>query len=282
MRLIVNADDYGLTEGVSAGIRQAHDDGIVTSTTVMMNCLSAADAIAAAKAECPALGLGVHLVLTAGAPLRPARSVRSLVTAQGCFVRLNKWRDDLFDTIDPIHLADEWRAQADAFMAAAGRRPTHLDSHHHIAYHHPKLLEVMLDLAAALGIPVRHPVGLADESRRLGAGDKDSVAATAHLAERMAQVGHPAGLVSNMLDLAAVTALAETLPPDGTAEAMCHPGRYDADLRQISSYGRDRETELAKLCDPALKAALAAAGIELVDFSTFSDPAPPTGTHGRP
>lgn len=274
MRLIVNADDYGLTDGVSAGIRQAHVDGIVTSTTAMMNCLPAAKAIRVARDECPRLGLGLHLVLTAGAPVRAAASVRSLVASTGCFVRLNRWRPEHFEAIDSRHLADEWRAQADAFVAAAGRTPTHLDSHHHIAYHHPKLLAVMLDLAEQMGVPVRNPVGLAGLEKELGAGDRASATATAQLAGRMAGVGHPAGLVSHNLTADSVDALARALTERGIIEAMCHPGRYDGDLRQVSSYGRDREAELAELCDPALKSALAELGVVLVDFAALANPAP--------
>lgn len=269
-RLIVNADDYGLTDGVSAGIRQAHHDGIVTSTTAMMNCLPAPTALRLARAECPRLGLGLHLVLTAGAPVRPAASVRSLVASNGCFVHLSKWRAELFDAFAPVHLADEWRAQADAFVAAAGRRPTHLDSHHHIAYHHPGLLAVMLDLAEELAVPVRYPVGLAGHEKRLGAGDPASAAATAELAARMARIGHPAGLVSHPLTAAMIPDLARVLADGDIVEAMCHPGRHDGELRQVSSYGRAREGELAALCDPGVKAALADAGIALVDFTALA------------
>ena len=74
-RLIVNADDYGRTRGVSAGIREAHLHGIVTSTTAMMNFPGVQADLARACDDCPQLGLGVHLVLTAGRPLRPAENV---------------------------------------------------------------------------------------------------------------------------------------------------------------------------------------------------------------
>lgn len=210
-RLIVNADDYGLTEGVSEGIRAAHREGVVTSTTVMVNCVPAAEAVQAARAECPALGLGVHLVLTAGAPIRPARSVRSLVASNGCFIHLDKWTPQRFATVDAVQLKDEWRAQIDAFMTLAGKAPTHLDSHHHISYRHPGLLAVMLDLAAEMGVPVRHPVGFAQFRRELGDGDQASVPATTELAERMAEIGHPAGLISHLLIPTDVPALSVAL-----------------------------------------------------------------------
>ena len=70
-RLIVNADDFGRTHQVSDGILSAHCDGIVTSTTVMMSMPGAARDLTRALAEAPKLGLGVHLVFTAGRPLLP-------------------------------------------------------------------------------------------------------------------------------------------------------------------------------------------------------------------
>ena len=68
-RLIVNADDYGHSPGICLGIREAHLQGIVTSTSAMMNRpLTAAELTVAARA-CPNLGIGVHLVLTTGKPV---------------------------------------------------------------------------------------------------------------------------------------------------------------------------------------------------------------------
>lgn len=71
-KLIINADDYGHTRSVSLGIRQAHLQGIVTSTTAMMNYPGADDDLRDSVKECPRLGLGLHLVLTSGCPVLPA------------------------------------------------------------------------------------------------------------------------------------------------------------------------------------------------------------------
>jgi len=83
--LIVNADDYGLTSGVSQGIRRAFLEGILTSTTAMMNQPSVRIELPKALKQCFGLGLGVHLTLTAGAPLLPAEKISSLVNANGTF-----------------------------------------------------------------------------------------------------------------------------------------------------------------------------------------------------
>ncbi|CAA7612941.1 carbohydrate deacetylase [Magnetospirillum sp. UT-4] len=270
--LIVNADDYGLTAGVSAGIRQAHAAGHVTSTTAMINFPPARAELARARQESPSLGLGLHLVASAGGPVRPAARVASLLRPDGSFARLNDWSGARWDAIDIDQLRDEWRAQADEFMAAAGQAPDHLDSHHHLSYGHPKPLAVMLDLAAELGVPVRDPRGLKGGEAQLGLGDPASAAAINALAESWAAIPHPAGLVSNRLGSGRTVgdALVRLLPEGAVVEAMCHPGRCDDALRAVSSYCDARAAELDDLTRPGLAATLAARGIQLATFAALS------------
>src|SRR5512134_2504252 len=85
-QLIVNADDFGRTRGVSAGILRAHQEGIVTSTTAMMNMSGVAADLHLAQTEAPRLGLGVHLNFTAGRPLLPPEWCASLVDEHGHFL----------------------------------------------------------------------------------------------------------------------------------------------------------------------------------------------------
>src|SRR5271157_4057137 len=82
MQLIVNADDFGLTEEVSIGIVDAHVHGIVTSATIMANG-AAFDAAVSISRHVPRLGIGVHLNLTSGEPVAPARNIPSLVDRNG-------------------------------------------------------------------------------------------------------------------------------------------------------------------------------------------------------
>ncbi|MDZ4769998.1 MAG: ChbG/HpnK family deacetylase, partial [Chloroflexota bacterium] len=158
LTLIVNADDYGLSPAVSAGIRKAHQDGIVTSTTVMITTPGAADAIRIAQRETPALGLGLHLTLAgmAAAPVTPADQVRSLVRADGLFYDKPEWSARASD-FDADEVAREIEAQFAAFMSAAGCPPTHLDSHYHAAYRLPAALETMYTLAHEYELPIRDP-----------------------------------------------------------------------------------------------------------------------------
>jgi predicted glycoside hydrolase/deacetylase ChbG (UPF0249 family) len=150
--LIVNADDYGLTEQVSKGILRAHHDGIVTSTS----CLALAPGFASAgkwlldEAE---LGVGVHLA-TVGEdpPLLSAAEVPTLVDRHGNLP--SSWRVFLARAtagrIDPADLAREFRAQLEA-VRSLGLDVTHLDTHQHL-HLWPLVREVVLELAVEAGI----------------------------------------------------------------------------------------------------------------------------------
>ena len=84
-KLIVNADDYGLTKLVCSGIRSAHINGIVTSTTAMMNMPGVEEDLEASLRQCPDMGIGIHLVLTTGEPLAAKEKVLSLIDETGSF-----------------------------------------------------------------------------------------------------------------------------------------------------------------------------------------------------
>jgi predicted glycoside hydrolase/deacetylase ChbG (UPF0249 family) len=155
-RLIVNADDYGRTTDVSRGVRQAHLHGIVNSTTCMMNMPTIVEDIQFALTETPDLGLGVHLVLTAGRPLSPPDEVDTLTDPRGWFPTPDGLLSRL-EQIDPTQAQAEWRTQIEAFIVASGRQPTHLDSHHHSSYFCEPLMRAMLELASEYDCAIRQP-----------------------------------------------------------------------------------------------------------------------------
>ena len=238
----MNADDFGLTRGVSAGILAAHRHGIVTSTTVLVT--ADVDRIQLGEARDSGLGLGLHMNLTLGKPLTRGRS---LADGRGNFVR------------DPRHAAAgadarEVRAEAEAqierFEALVGRPPTHIDTHHHVGLH-PPVRDVVLDVARALGVAVRSQDAAA-RSRARSAG----LRTTDHF---FGESG-PDAYWSAGRTLAHLRAL-----PPGVSEFMCHPGRFDEDLG-YSRYGRQREVEMTGLGTAGARAAAAALGIELRHF----------------
>lgn len=262
-RLIVNADDYGLTPEVSRGIREAHLHGIVTSTTCMMNLPATAAEIDEALAQTPQLGLGVHLVLTAGRPISAPETIPSLCAEDGRFYTLSPLQNRL-TAIDPADVEREWRAQIAAFIATAGRPPTHLDSHHHSSYFTPDLFQLVLRLARELGCGFRLPDGAPVGTPLRALLNDDTPPHTDTLYT---------GFYAEGATAEALTAWIDALP-DGAHELMTHPGYCDAELESISSYARPRDRERALLTDHVVRAKLRAQNIGLITFADLRPRSP--------
>ena len=147
-KLIVNADDFGLSEGVCLGILKAHRDGILTSTTCMMNMENIEKYLEMTKAY-PNLGLGVHLNITVGKPLTKV----SFIDEKGNFKSRDTYKNREAIVLQE-ELYQEWKAQIEKFVKITGHKPTHLDSHHHV-----HLLKsnrnVVLKLAHEYDLPIR-------------------------------------------------------------------------------------------------------------------------------
>lgn len=247
--LLIHADDFGLTEGVTRGILRAMQEGIVTATSAMV-----CDPLhfGRVKTHCSGLEsrIGLHLQLTDGRPVLTSAEVPSLVDESGCFAR---HRDQL-RVIDCDELFMEWRAQLARFRTL-GFEPSHLDTHHSV-HVLPAVLEVYKQLARETDLPVRGSEnGLNSELRRCG-----FMATTryAFLTETMYR--SPAALrrtlaVYRRLDLG-----------DGDSlELGCHPGFADAELAAKSRYVEPRVVELELLCSAELRRDLDELGYELAE-----------------
>jgi chitin disaccharide deacetylase len=136
-RLVVNADDFGRSPAINAGVVQAHVHGIVTSASLMVRHAAAMDAAAAAR-DHPALGLGLHLDLAE-------------------WERVDgQWRAtySVVDTGNRSAVALEVELQLERFRSLVGAEPTHLDSHQHVHRDEP-VRSVAMEAAASVGIPLR-------------------------------------------------------------------------------------------------------------------------------
>ena len=242
--LIVNADDFGLTPGVSRGILDTHERGIVTSTTAIVTRPIRGDLVDRAR-QC-GIGLGLHVNLTLGAPLTGGRS---LVAADGSFVRDARQAAARAAAPD---VEREVEAQIERFHKIFGRAPTHLDTHHHVGLHSP-VREVVLRQAAKLAIPVRSQNAAARAAAR-GVG----LRTPAHFFGDAGAVAYwsPPRTLGHL----------RRLPP-GVSEFMTHPGYFDDDLA-YSRYGRQRETEMIGL-GVAARTTVEALGVRLCDFRVF-------------
>jgi predicted glycoside hydrolase/deacetylase ChbG (UPF0249 family) len=244
-RLIVNADDFGLTRGVSRGILEAGASGIVTSTTLIVNRPLEPALVDELKAS--ELGVGLHMNLTLGAPVANPKRVPSLVGAEGTFVRDAR---EAAKRASKDEARIELGTQIDEFRKIMGRFPTHLDTHHHIGRHEP-ILELVLDFARAIKVPVRsQDDGVRAAARRLTLRTPDHF---------MGESGRdPYWSAERVLEHLASL-------PGGVTEFMTHPGHFDDDLA-YSRYGKQRETELAGLTDPRAREAVAQEAIRLAHF----------------
>jgi predicted glycoside hydrolase/deacetylase ChbG (UPF0249 family) len=274
-KLIVNADDYGHTPGVSGGIRQAHLNGIVTSTSVMMNRPAAPLELEKAARLCPHLGIGLHLVLTTGHPVLPAEELPSLTQPDGSFYKLAGFIRNITH-IELNQVFAEWHAQVEKFFKITGHAPDHLDSHHHSSYFTPDLLEGMLRLAEELNCPIRKPFGESSADP----GDYLPAELAGQYVSQFADLiceYHPRttnNFVGDFYDADAtkenLLKLLEKISSDkrtASWEIMCHPALVDDELRAATTYNEPRARELEILQNAEVKAYIKSAGIKLINFS---------------
>lgn len=281
-QLIVNADDFGHSLGVSRGIIRAHREGIVTSTSVMINMPAAAASIALAKAEAPRLGLGLHLNITSGPPVSPPEAIPDLLKHDGHFRPHEEVIVDL-PTLDMRQVERELRAQIARFEELVGCKPDHLDSHHHITYLSPPMAALMVQLARELEVPIRRPLpGGPDEVAR-GAdmlidilGPTTSRAYAEEMVETLLSFVRRSGVTTPdhfIGDFYAERAILGELllmlldVPEGVTELMCHPGEVDDELRATSSYVEKREDELRWLTHPSARELIRSEFIQLITFA---------------
>jgi predicted glycoside hydrolase/deacetylase ChbG (UPF0249 family) len=228
--LIVNADDFGLSPGVNEGVARAHEEGILTSASLMVRFPAAAAAVEYARTA-PRLSLGLH-------------------------VDLGEWvfRDGDWQTVyevvsldDPDAVVDEVGRQIETFRRLTGRDPSHIDSHQHV-HNWPSAVRSFNTLARALGVPLRHYTkGVAYCGDLYG----------------QATDGTP---IPDAITPQALIGIIESLRP-GTTELACHPG-LGGDSGSI--YDREREQEVEILCDPSVRAAIEREQVTLRSFADLS------------
>ncbi len=290
-RLIVNADDFGLTEKINQAIINAHSCGLISSTSLLANG-EAFDSALALSRQAPRLGIGVHLNLTEGMPLAPVSSIPSLVNAQGCFARkpAELWRAMIMGRVKTAEIEKELRAQIERALAA-GIAVTHLDSHKHV-HALPALGRMCIRLARQHGIAAvrcvaeswsalhyllrRFPQAKAVILRqRLNSWALGAISRGWKRQLRRAGIAsteHFYGVTcTGFLDAELLREILRHLP-EGTSELMCHPGFVDQALRRTPTrLLEQRETEYRALTQPEIKLLAKDLGVELISYGDLAN-----------
>ena len=230
MKLVINADDFGYTPAVSAGIVEGVRQGIIRSTTVLCNMPDLETTRELAR-TCPKLRLGVHLTLTLGTSLTGGAS---FTDAEGRFLSR---ADIVSQPLDEHEVYTEWKAQIDRFIDVFNTQPTHLDSHHSVHDMNEAMLRITQKLAQEYELPVRRRSAYRFVTGFFG----------------------PSATRETLIQI-----LSEHLNED--IEIMTHPGFCDLKLYRESSYNWQRLQELDVLCSSEVQSFISKQGIDLAHY----------------
>lgn len=244
-KLIINADDFGLSKGVNHGIVDCYRYGLCKSTTLMVNMPAARHAANLAK-EVPGLQVGLHLNISAGSALTQGNSIQ---TSEHQFQKLSAWEQPFVEA----EVYAEFRAQFQLFIDLMGKRPTHFDSHLLVSDVDPIVRKVALRLAHEEQLPLRNAkVEKIPEVRFLW---YKNVGVAYH-----EQIG-----------LSYLYEAIDEIKKHEFVEVMVHPAYLDSYLMKHSSWNVMRLKDFDDVVSDELKRFLEEQGIEVIDYSQIMD-----------
>ncbi len=284
-RLIVNADDFGLTDGINRAVRDLHRLAALTSTTLMAAAPQFREAVEISQQQ-KLLGVGCHIVLVDGTPVADPTTIPTLLDASskrsgephfrptlGEFVR-----ELYLGRIDSTHIEREAIAQIQR-LQQAGVAVTHVDTHKH-THMFPRVLTAVMRAAQACNVrTIRNPfepswsvaatpgAGLVRTWEvRLLRAFRHSFWKLVRKHEFTTADGSVGVAATGTLNARSLQSLLDCLP-DGTFELICHPAYLDDELMATRTRLRQsRQVELAAL--QALPSVLGGLGfpVQLIDF----------------
>ena len=284
--LIINGDDLGLTKAVTDGIFQAHENGLLTSTSLMVN-QPATEFAVRQLARYPNLGVGIHLNLCQGRPVLPSQVVPSLVGSDGRFLAPKDMQARLMTLrVSRKEIEAEYRAQIRR-AREMGVVPTHADSHHHMHLFFTAVAPFRRALEAEgirwiracrirqwprptrVGGPHSGPtlrrLGVLAYMEFLSSGPFRIFSSPDYRIEtRRAAVPWS---VDSMIK--AWAGAFQSLEENGIFELVCHPGISDPESRKADRIHDKRVCELALLTAPGFKQLPAQYGITLTSYARF-------------
>jgi chitin disaccharide deacetylase len=224
--VILNADDFGYDPAVTRGIVKAMREGVVSSTTMMVNTPHSADA----AHDCAGLSIGLHF---------------NVMRFHSISRKHFEFQESEISKHSVRFLSEELEAQFDELRSLIGRDPTHIDVHKH-AHQHENVLEALVNCATRAHLKVR------SIDDRMRARFKNSQLRTndAFLGDAGTNAFWTLSEFENQL---------KKIPPNGVTELMCHPGYAPSHV--ASGYSAQREVEMATLSSTQAKELMSLLGV---------------------
>ena len=247
-RLIINADDFGLTSGINRAIIELNRANVLTSATLMAAGPAFADAVTLARSQ-STLGVGCHIVLTDGVPVSPLDNIPTLLGPDG-----KSFRASLLDFVRALLRGQirEEEVEREAFaqiqrLQKAGVNVTHADTHKH-THLFPGVARPLLRAMERCSVTaIRNPFEPSFTHRVMHAGltrylqisllnslrpqfQRHPQIAEGRIVTTDGTVGVSA---TGNLNQETLTQILTALPNEGTFELVCHPGYNDHDLERV-------------------------------------------------
>lgn len=258
-RVVINGDDFGLSDGVCRAIVELLEASAISNTTIMVAAEGAVDRSRRWGIRDLRGVAGVHLQLSGGRPVSPPKDVPSLVDGNGAF----RPRDQIVEP-DPREVMVEWRRQIEFASELLGGKPTHLDSHQG-AHRLPGCFDVYLELASEFGLAVRGAPTLDYAEKMARAGVKGTSIINREWTGRSLGLS---GLKKAIVDTAG------KVGHDAVIEIVSHPAYVDDYLLRSSSLNRPREQDKSDLLALAQERWLEQNGYQLVAFPDLTPRGP--------
>lgn len=234
-RLVIVADDFGLSSGVNKGIIESIKNGVVTEPSLMVWSLGTKEAIDTIKK----IGygqLGIHITL-------------NNFIETGKYLHLADY-EDLLNNTSEKDLREMVLAELEEFERSVGKKPTHITSHQHV-HTHPKLKACIAEYGGNNGIPVR----------KVNSSEMGKVKATDYIFSHI-KGSYQEAFDGFLNDLA-------TVEEDKTVEIFLHPGYVDEIMSKYSSLTNDRERDLKLVTDVEFKIRIEKLGFQICNYSNI-------------
>lgn len=254
MKLIIQSDDYGISEGVSTGIIKGIKEGVITCTGLFANMPSSSHAADLIK-NYPHVCLGIDLNYVAGRPCAKLNEVSSLVDKKGMFYdsRQRRMLDKECVNHDHMNYEEtliEAKAQVDKFIELVGKKPEYIHGH---AYSSPTVLKVQDKISELYQIPTTRAY---QEVNQLDRGSNSWYTVPFGLEDQM-KTSTKDFITQDQLGFNKIS---------DYGIIVSHCGYVDAPLLELSSFTIIRTKDLEAMLSLEIKEWLAKNNIELISY----------------